>query len=66
LDGPGRVADGGGADSMLWFWLKMGGDEMKCYRKMNRRQRARIGSMGRKCDTAQQCDTVWRRQPQER
>jgi hypothetical protein len=28
--GPGRVASGGGADFMFWFWLKGRGDEMKC------------------------------------
>jgi hypothetical protein len=44
------------------FWFKMGGDGTKHYQKMKRRQRARFGSMGRKCDTARQHDNVgWRR-----
>jgi hypothetical protein len=32
--GPWRVANSGGADSMLWFQLERGGDETKCYQKM--------------------------------
>jgi hypothetical protein len=28
--GLGRVASGGGADFMFWFWLKGRGDKMKC------------------------------------
>jgi hypothetical protein len=49
---PGRVAGGGGADSMLQYWLERGGDGMKHYWKMKQRQRARLGYMGRKCDMA--------------
>jgi hypothetical protein len=45
------VVGGGGADSMLWFRLKSGGDRMNHYWKMKQRQRARVGSMGRKRDT---------------
>jgi hypothetical protein len=46
------MAGGGGADSMLRFQLERGGDVMK------RRQGARLGSMGRKCDTAQRSGDV--------
>jgi hypothetical protein len=46
-----RVTSSGGLDSMLWFWLERGGDWMKCYRKMKRRQRARLRSIGKKRDT---------------
>jgi hypothetical protein len=48
----------GGADSMLRFRLKRGGDGMKHCRKMKRRQRARLGSMGSKCGMMQQCGDV--------
>jgi hypothetical protein len=47
------MAVGGGEDSMLQFQLERGDDEMKCCRKMKRRQRARLDSMGRKRDTVQ-------------
>jgi hypothetical protein len=53
---PRRVAGGGGVDSMLQFWLERGGGEMKCYQKMKQRQRAHLGSMERKRDTAWQHD----------
>jgi hypothetical protein len=43
---------------MLQFWFEMGGDGTKRYRKMKRRRRAHIGSMGSKCDTARRCDDV--------
>jgi hypothetical protein len=46
-----RVADGGGADLMLQFQLERGGDGTKWCRKMKRRQRAHLGSMGRKRNT---------------
>jgi hypothetical protein len=46
------------ADSMVQFRLKRGGDEMKHCRKMKRRQRAHLGSMGRKRDTVRQCGDV--------
>jgi hypothetical protein len=55
------VANSGGADSMLWFQLERGGDEMKCYQKMKQRQRARLSSMGRKHDTARWHGDVGRR-----
>jgi hypothetical protein len=56
--GPERVACGGGVDSMLQFRLERGGDRTKRCWKMNRRQRARLGSIGRKCDTMRWCDDV--------
>jgi hypothetical protein len=59
-DGPERVIGGDGADSMLRFQLKRGGDRKKCCRKMKRRQRAHFDSMGKKYDMA------WRRRPEER
>jgi hypothetical protein len=52
LGSPGRVAGGGIVDSLLQFWLERGGDEMKCCQKMKKRQRALLGSMGRKRDMA--------------
>jgi hypothetical protein len=61
LDGPRRVACGAGADSMLQFWLKMGGNGTKRYQKMKRRQGACLGSMGRKRDPARHRDDVDRR-----
>jgi hypothetical protein len=36
--GPGRVANGGGVDSMLRFWLEGRGNGMKHCIKMKRRQ----------------------------
>jgi hypothetical protein len=33
---PERVADGGGADLMIWFQLERVDDRMKCYRKISR------------------------------
>jgi hypothetical protein len=48
---PERVAGGGNADSMLWFWLERRGDEVNHCQKMKRRQQAYLGSMGRKRDT---------------
>jgi hypothetical protein len=56
-----RVACDGGADSMLQFWLKRGGDGTKHCRKMKRRQRAHLGSMGRKRDTVRWHDNIGRR-----
>jgi hypothetical protein len=52
--GPRRVGCGGGADSMLQFRLKRGGNGTKCCQKMKQRQWAHLGSMGRKRDTLQQ------------
>jgi hypothetical protein len=49
---PRRVTGGDGADSMLQFWLNRGADGTKHCRKMKRRQRAHIGSMGRKRNMA--------------
>jgi hypothetical protein len=57
----GRVTCGDGADLMLQFWLKIGGGGTKHCRKMKRRQRAHLDSMGRKRDTARRCDDVSRR-----
>jgi hypothetical protein len=48
---PWRVTGDGGVNSILQFQLEMGGDGMKCYRKMKQRHRAHLGSMGRKRDT---------------
>jgi hypothetical protein len=58
---PRKVAGGGGMDSMLWFQLERGGDGLKRYQKMKRRQRARLGSMRRKHDTARRHDDVGQR-----
>jgi hypothetical protein len=44
------VADSGGADLMLRFRLERKGNETKHYRKMKRRQRAHLESMGGKCN----------------
>jgi hypothetical protein len=55
------VVDGGGVDSMLQYRLERGGDGMKRCRKMKRRQRARLGSMGRKRDMVQRRGDVGRR-----
>jgi hypothetical protein len=52
---------GGGTDSMLRFQLERGGDGSKRYQKMKRRQRARLGSMGRKRDTTRWRDDVGQR-----
>jgi hypothetical protein len=46
-------AGGGGADSMLQFQLEREGDGMNHCWKMKQRQRAHVGSMGRKCDMVQ-------------
>jgi hypothetical protein len=45
------VAGGGGADSMLQFQFESGGDRTKRCWKIKCKQRARVGSMGRKRDT---------------
>jgi hypothetical protein len=50
----GRVAYGGGADSMLPFWLERGSDGTKYCQKMKRSQGACLGSMGRKHDAMRQ------------
>jgi hypothetical protein len=52
------VVGGGGADSMLQFRLKRGASGTKHCWKMKRRQRARLGSMERKCDTIRWCHDV--------
>jgi hypothetical protein len=46
---------------MLRFRLERGGDEMKRCQKMKRSQRARLGSMGRKCDTVRRRGDVGQR-----
>jgi hypothetical protein len=56
-----RVGGRGVVDSMLRFRLEMRNDWMKYYRKMKRRQRACLGFMGRKRDTAWWHDDVSRR-----
>jgi hypothetical protein len=58
---PGRVAYNGGADSILLFQLKRGGDRTKRCPKMKRRQWARLDSMGRKCNRVRRRDDVGRR-----
>jgi hypothetical protein len=60
-DGPERVSCFGGVDSMLRFRLVRGGNEMNHPQKKKRRQRARLGSMGRKRDTVRWCGDVSRR-----
>jgi hypothetical protein len=54
LDDLGRVANNGGADSILRFRLERGGDGVKRCQKMKRMQRACLGSMRRK-----KRDMVW-------
>jgi hypothetical protein len=49
-DDPGRVADGGGVNLILWFWLREGGGTQRCWR-MKQRQQTRLGSIRRKRDT---------------
>jgi hypothetical protein len=61
LNGLGRVACGGGTDLMLQLRLERGDDRIKRYRKMNWRQQAHLGSMGRKRDTVRRRDDVGRR-----
>jgi hypothetical protein len=52
-----------GADSMLQFRLEREGDMMKHFRKMKRKQRTRLGSMGRKRDMVRRHGDIarWRR-----
>jgi hypothetical protein len=61
LGGPERVADSGGADSLLRFQLERGGDGIKRSQKMKLSQRARLSSMERKRDTARWRGDVSRR-----
>jgi hypothetical protein len=49
-----RAIWGGWPAAVFQFWLERGGDGMKYCQKIKQRQRARLGSIGRKCDTAQQ------------
>jgi hypothetical protein len=56
----GRVVGDSGVYSMLRFRLE-GGVEMKRCQKMKRKQRARLGSMGTKCDTVWRCGDIDRR-----
>jgi hypothetical protein len=58
---PGRVAYSGGADSMLLFRFERGCDRTKHYPKIKRRQRARLDSMGRKCNRVRRRDDVGQR-----
>jgi hypothetical protein len=55
---PCRLKNIGGANSILWFRLEKGGDKMKRCQKMKWRQRACLGSMERKHDTALLCGNV--------
>jgi hypothetical protein len=52
------VANSGGVDSKLQFWLERGGDRMKCCLKVKRRHRARHGSMRKKSDTTQRYEDI--------
>jgi hypothetical protein len=56
-----RVADGDGVNSMLQFHPEREDDGTNHYRKMKRRQWARLGSMERKRDTAPQHGDIGRR-----
>jgi hypothetical protein len=55
------VAGGGGANSILHFQLEMRGDGTKRSQKMKQSQRAHVGSMGSKRDTACRHGDVGRR-----
>jgi hypothetical protein len=55
------VVYGSDTDSMLQFQLEMGGDGTKRCWMMKQRQRARLGSMGRKCDMTRWYDDVGQR-----
>jgi hypothetical protein len=52
------VTGDGSTNSMLRFHLERGGDRMKHYQKIKRRQRAHLYSMGRKRDMARQRDDI--------
>jgi hypothetical protein len=52
------AACGGGADSVFYFRLERRGDGTKRCRKIKRRQRSRLASIGRKCDTVWRHDDV--------
>jgi hypothetical protein len=56
MNGESRAVGEGGWQRWCGFnasVLTREGDNMtKCYRKIKQRQRARLGSLGRKCDTA--------------
>jgi hypothetical protein len=52
-----RMTCCGGADLILWFRLERGGDIIKHYRKIKRRHRAHLDSIGRKRDTVRQVTT---------
>jgi hypothetical protein len=56
-----RVADGGGADSIVRFRFEREGDEMKCCRKIKWMSQARLCSMRSKRDTTRWHDDVNRR-----
>jgi hypothetical protein len=45
------MADDSGANLMFQFWLERESDGMKRYQKIKRRQRPRLASIERKCDT---------------
>jgi hypothetical protein len=56
-----RVACDSDMDSILRFQLERESDGTKHCRKIKRRQRAHLGSMGMKCDMVWRCDDVGRR-----
>jgi hypothetical protein len=51
---------------MLRFQLESRGDEMKHYQKIKERQRAYLGSMERKRDTARWCGDIGQRRDNTR
>jgi hypothetical protein len=53
-----RIACGVGVNLILLFQLERGDDRIKHYRKMKRRQRARLGSMRRKRDMSWWCEAA--------
>jgi hypothetical protein len=55
------VVGGGGVDSMFRFRLERGDDGTKHCWKMKWRQRARLGSIGRKRDMTQWCGDIGQR-----
>jgi hypothetical protein len=55
------VTGGNGVYLIFQFWLETGHNRMKYCRKIKRWQRARLDSMGKKCDTAWLRGNVGRR-----
>jgi hypothetical protein len=55
------VTCGGGVNLIIQFWLERRDDVPKHFRKMKRRQRTHLDSLGRKRDTTRRSDDVGRR-----